>query len=52
MSVAPEKPICEQIIDLKDTIQFLERLWLEDDSIRTEIDSGEWRQFMEKVYQK
>jgi parallel beta-helix repeat protein len=49
--ITPEKPICEQIIELKDTIQFLERIWLEDDSIQQDIDAGEWRQFMEKVYQ-
>ena len=47
----PQKPIREQILELKDTIQFLERLWLEDESIQQEIDAGEWRQFMENVYQ-
>jgi hypothetical protein len=47
----PQKLIREQIVEFKDTVQFLERLWLTDDSIQTEIDAGEWRQFMEKVYQ-
>jgi hypothetical protein len=50
-AITAEKPIREQIIELKDTVQFLERLWLTDDSIQQEIDTGEWREFMEKVYQ-
>ncbi len=49
--VVPEKPIREQIIELMDTIQFLERLWLEDGSIQQEIDAEEWEQFMKEVYQ-
>jgi hypothetical protein len=44
-----EKPINEQIIELKDTIQFLERLWLNDPTIQQEIDAGEWQQFIRKV---
>ena len=50
MTVIPEKPIQEQILDLEDTIQFLEKLWLDDPSIQNEIDSDEWQEFMEKVY--
>jgi hypothetical protein len=50
LSIAPEKSIQEQIIDLKDTVQFLERIWLNDPSIRQEIDADEWEQFMRKVY--
>jgi uncharacterized repeat protein (TIGR01451 family) len=45
------KPIRQQIIEFTDTVRFLEQLWLTDDSIQQEIDAGEWRQFMEKVYQ-
>jgi hypothetical protein len=48
-TITPEKPIREQILDLKDTIQFLEKLWLNDPSVRQEIDADEWRQFMRKV---
>jgi hypothetical protein len=49
-TIIPEIPIWEQIIELKDTIQFLERIWLDDPSIRDEIDPSEWQQFMDKVY--
>ncbi len=49
-TVIPEKPIREQILDLEDTIQFLEKLWLDDPSIQNEIDSTEWQQFIQKVY--
>jgi hypothetical protein len=48
---APPKPIREQILEMKDNIQFLERLWLEDESIQQEIDPGEWQRFMKEVYQ-
>jgi parallel beta-helix repeat protein len=47
---APPKPIREQIIELKDTIQFLERIWLNDPLIQNEIDPAEWQRFMDKVY--
>jgi hypothetical protein len=49
-AVTAEKPIREQILDLKDSVQFLERIWLNDPSIRNEIDPSEWQQFMDKVY--
>lgn len=49
-TIVPEITIQEQIIDLKDTIQFLERLWLDDPSIQQDIDPDEWQQFMQKVY--
>jgi hypothetical protein len=47
----PPKPIKQQAVELRNTIIFLERLWLEDDSIHREIDPTEWRRFMNEVYQ-
>jgi hypothetical protein len=44
-------PVHEQIVDLRDTVSFLEKLWLEDDSIQQEIDTGEWQRFMKEIYQ-
>ena len=49
-TVVPDKSAREQLIDLEDTIQFLEKLWLDDPSVRQEIDPDEWQQFMDKVY--
>jgi uncharacterized repeat protein (TIGR01451 family) len=49
-TIMPEKPIREQILELKDTIQFLEEIWLNDPSVRQEIDADEWQQFIRKVY--
>ncbi len=51
LAAPPEKPIREQVLELKDTIQFLENLWLNDSSIREEIDASEWQRFMNEVYQ-
>jgi hypothetical protein len=48
---APSRPIQQQAAELRDTVLYLERLWLEDDSIRREINSTEWQQFMKEVYQ-
>lgn len=50
-TVTPEIPLREQILELKDTIQFLEKLWLNDPSVRQEIDPDEWKIFMDKVYE-
>lgn len=50
-TVTPEIPLREQILELKDTIQFLEKLWLNDPSVRQEIDPEEWKIFMDKVYE-
>jgi hypothetical protein len=46
-----QKPIHEQIVDLRDTVSFLEKLWLEDSSIQQEINADEWQRFMKEVYQ-
>ncbi len=49
-AILPEKSVKEQIFELKDTIVFLEKLWLEDPSIQQEIDPVKWQQFMSEVY--
>ncbi len=49
-AIVPEKPIRVQIIELKDSINFLEQLWWNDSSIQQEIDADQWRQFMNAVY--
>lgn len=46
-----EKPISEQIYDLEDSVDFLEKLWLEDPYIQQEIDAQSWQKFMDAVYQ-
>ncbi len=46
----PEKPIDEQILDLKEIIEFLEKICLEDPYIQKEIDPDDWKKFMDAVY--
>jgi hypothetical protein len=47
----PEKSICEQIFDLEDCIELLEKIWLEDPYIQQEIDPDDWKEFMDTVYE-
>jgi hypothetical protein len=49
-TITSEKPIREQILELKDTVQFLEKMWLDDPTIQLEIDPNKWKQFMNEVY--
>jgi hypothetical protein len=50
-SVQSEPTIEEQILSLKDSIEFLEKLWLEEPDIQKEISEEDWQKFMEAVYQ-
>jgi uncharacterized repeat protein (TIGR01451 family) len=43
-------PVEEQILQLKDSIEFLEQIWNEDPTIHQEIDAKEWKDFMDTVY--
>jgi hypothetical protein len=51
VSVVEEKPVEEQILDLKDSIEFLGKLWLEEPDIQQEINAEDWKEFMDAVYQ-
>ncbi len=46
-----EMSIEQQILNLQDTIVFLEKIWLEDPAIQQEIDAKDWQEFMDSVYQ-
>lgn len=49
--VVEEKSIQEQILDLQDSIEFLEKLWQEESDIQQEINTEDWKKFMDAVYQ-
>jgi len=41
----------QQIVELEDSIAFLEDLWLQEPDIQQQIDPDEWKAFMDAVYQ-
>jgi hypothetical protein len=45
-----EKSIAEQLLTLKECVEFLEKIWLEDEQIQQEIDPDDWERFMDSVY--
>jgi hypothetical protein len=49
-SLAEEKSIEQQILDLEEAIEFLEKIWMEDPYVQQEIDEEVWKEFMEAVY--
>jgi hypothetical protein len=49
--VVEEKSIQEQILDLQDSIQFLEQIWNQEPDIQQEMDPNAWKGFMDSVYQ-
>jgi hypothetical protein len=49
--VVEEKSIEEQILDLQGSIEFLEKLWQEEPDIQQEVDTNDWKGFMDSVYQ-
>ncbi len=48
--MAETKSIEEQILDLEEAIEFLEKIWMEDPYIQQEIDEESWKEFMDAVY--
>jgi hypothetical protein len=46
-----EKSIDQQIINLEDTISFLEQIWLEEPDLQREINPKDWKNFIDAVYQ-
>jgi hypothetical protein len=49
--VVEEISIEEQILSLKDSIEFLEKLWLQEPDIQQDIAAEDWKMFMDAVYQ-
>jgi hypothetical protein len=45
-----EKTIEQQILDLEEIIEFLEKIWLEELDIQEAIDPEAWKDFMDTVY--
>jgi hypothetical protein len=45
-----EESIEQQILNLQDTIAFLEQIWLEEPDIQAEISSEDWQEFVDAVY--
>jgi uncharacterized repeat protein (TIGR01451 family) len=45
----PEKSVAEQIVDLQDSIEFLEQIWNQEPDIQQEINAEEWQEFMDSV---
>jgi parallel beta-helix repeat protein len=45
-----EKTIEQQILDLEEIIEFLEKIWLEELDIQEAIDPEDWKDFMDAVY--
>jgi hypothetical protein len=46
-----EKTVDQQILDLKEMIQFLEEIWLEEPDIQQVIAPDDWKDFMNAVYE-
>jgi hypothetical protein len=40
----------QQILNLQDTIAFLEQIWLEEPDLQKEINPEDWQAFMDAVY--
>ena len=51
ISTGTEKTIEEQILDLEDCVELLEKIWLEEPYIQQEIDADKWQKFMDAVYE-
>jgi hypothetical protein len=51
MPFVEEKSIEEQILDLQDSIEFLEQIWTEESDIQQEMDPNDWKEFMDAVNQ-
>jgi hypothetical protein len=49
--VVEEKSIEQQILTLQDTITFLDQIWLEEPNLQREINSEDWKAFVDAVYQ-
>jgi hypothetical protein len=45
-----EESIEQQILNLQDTIAFLDQLWLEEPDIRREINAKDWQNFIRAVH--
>jgi hypothetical protein len=45
-----EKTAEQQILDLEEIIEFLEKIWLEEPDIQEAIDPEAWNDFMDAVY--
>lgn len=51
LSVAKEPTLEEQLINIKEVIDFLEKLWLEDSELQEQMDEKQWDEFMKAVYE-
>jgi hypothetical protein len=49
--IPSETSIQQQIIDLQQSITFLEEIWMTDDLIRQEISEEDWQAFMNALYE-
>jgi hypothetical protein len=45
-----EKSVAEKLLNLKECVEFLEEIWLEDDQIQQEIDPDDWQKFIDSIY--
>ncbi len=46
-----EPSIEQQIVDLQQSITFLEGIWMTDDLIQHEINAEDWQTFMNALYE-
>ncbi len=45
-----EKTAEQQILDLEEIVEFLEKIWLEEPDIQEAVDPEAWKDFMDAVY--
>jgi hypothetical protein len=45
-----EKSVAEQLLTLKECVEFLEKIWLQDPTIQQEIAPDDWQKFMDSIY--
>jgi len=51
LMIQPEPTVEEQILQLQDTIVFLEQIWLEEPDLQQQISAEDWQAFLDAVYQ-
>jgi hypothetical protein len=51
-SVVQETSLEQQILNLQDTIAFLEQIWLEEPDLQQEISTEDWQEFVDSVYRE
>lgn len=52
VSPSKQKPVQIKPLDIEEIIQWLNKIWLEDDQLRETIDANDWQEFIEELKAK